>query len=281
MAHELILKLQDEAELDLVEISVVLEQLHVKLLTISNTLRDVTAREKSDRRSVLEAFRTLTIAVSSIDEYVGRLLLQPGNPEDSLCLRAIHENKWSKGLLHHYLPRLLLRDEMRRLFRILQVDLPFKILEKMEKEWKTLIGCEKGVLYDHFVLSLFPFLVFTENSVESISTAFYRLLCDLNEVSLLTVKMLEEGMQVVTKTWLAVVDKPSLLSPEQVSVLLRDMLHLNEKDTVVELSDFLGGCIIQTQGPESLALQRLMGVLFCQCPQLTKCNWKGEMPFSV
>lgn len=65
MAHELILKLQDEAELDLVEISVVLEQLHVKLLTISNTLRDVTAREKSDRRSVLEAFRTLTIAVSS------------------------------------------------------------------------------------------------------------------------------------------------------------------------------------------------------------------------
>ena len=178
MAHELILKLQDEAELDLVEISVVLEQLHVKLLTISNTLRDVTAREKSDR---------------SIDEYVSRLLLQPGNPEDSLCLRAIHENKWSKGLLHHYLPRLLLRDEMRRLFRILQVDLPFKILEKMEKEWKTLIGCEKGVLYDHFVLSLFPFLVFTENSVESISTAFYRLLCVLNEVSVLTVKMLDPG----------------------------------------------------------------------------------------
>ena len=261
------------------EISAVLEQLHAQFLSISSTLRDVTAREKSDRRSVFEAFRTLTIAVSSIDAYLSTLLLKPGDPDESLCLRAIHENKWSQGLLHRYLPRLLLRDEMRRLFRILQVRLPFKILERMEKEWKTLIGCEKGVLYDHFVLSLFPFLVFTENSVESVSSAFYRLLCELNEVSVLTVKMLEEGVQIVIKTWLAVIDKPSLLSPDQVPVLLRDMLGVDEKDTLVKSVSFLGSCIIQTQTPESLAMQRLMGVLFCQCPQLIKCNWKGEMPF--
>ena len=268
MAQGLIAQLQDQAELDLVEISVVLEELHRQFLSISKTLRDVTAREKSDRRSVLEAFRTLTITVPSIDDFLSMLLLAPGSPEESLCLRAIHENKWEKGLLHRYLPRLLLRDEMRRLFRTLQVHLPFKILEKMEKEWKSLIGCEKGVLYDHFVLSLFPFLVFTEHSVDSVCSAFYRLLCELNEASVLTLEMLEEGIQVVRKTWLAVVDKPSLLSPDQVPVLLRDMLGLSEDSASVDQLDFLGSCIIQTQKPESLAMQRLLGILFCQCPPL-------------
>lgn len=87
------------------------------------------------------------------------------------------------------------------------MDLPFKILEKMEKEWKTLIRLREGRSLRPFrAVSLPVSGVHGELRWNAISTRSTRLLCVLNEVSVLTVKVLEEGIQVVTKTWLAVVE---------------------------------------------------------------------------
>lgn len=274
-------RLKASAEMDLLEINTVVEQLHVELVGMSEIIRHVTAVEKPDRRSLQQAMQTLHIHCVSIDAFIDILLLQPGDPSFSLCQLNVQENGWEHGLLHHRLPRLLLRDEIRRIFRIMEVDLPFKLQERLEEAFQTLLGDTDGVLYEDFVIALFPFFLFTENSVETVSTAFYSLLCVLNDnTNVIKLSTLENAIQIVVKVWLWVVEKTTLLQADQVSMLIRELIDVTEVEESypVRKAVYLGSCILQSRSPSSLGMQRLLSILFCGCPQNIKSIWEGEMP---
>lgn len=54
-------RLKASAEMDLLEINTVVEQLHIELVGMSEVVRHVTAVEKPDRRSLQQAMQTLHI----------------------------------------------------------------------------------------------------------------------------------------------------------------------------------------------------------------------------
>lgn len=170
---------------------------------------------------------------------------------------------------------------MRRLFHLMEVDLPFKLQERLEEVFQTLLGNSDGVLYEDFVTALFPFLLFQENSIETVSTSFYSLLCVLNDnAHVIQLNALEHAIQIVVKMWLWVVEKTTLLQTDQVSVLIRELIDVTEVDGSYPVREaaYLGSCILQSRSPSSLSMQRLLSILFCGCPQNVKSIWEGEMP---
>lgn len=267
--------------MDLLEINTVVEQLHIELVGMSEVVRHITAVEKPDRRSLQQAMQTLHIHCSSIKEFIEMLLLQSGDASSSICQLNIQENGWAQGLLHRHLSPLLLRDEMRRLFHLMEVNLPYKLQERLEEVFRTLLGDSEGVLYEDFVIALFPFLVFPNDSIETVSTAFYSLLCVLNDdAHVIQLSTLEHAIQIVVKIWLWVVEKTALLQKDQVSVLIRELIDVTEVEGSYPVREaaYLGSCILQARSPSSLSMQRLLSILFCGCPQNLKSLWEGEMP---
>lgn len=50
------------------------------------------------------------------------------------------ETQWAEGLLHRTLNRVLLRDELRRLFSLLDLSMPFKAREGFETMMMEVVG---------------------------------------------------------------------------------------------------------------------------------------------
>ena len=299
--------------MDLMDINEIVDHLYQQSVHICNCLRQISNLEKNDMRSVAETLQTTNVSVETVQKLIHKLFLDSSsltewnadpkaeNQKDqgdesalkrnysrvkthpiTLCQLAVQENDWEKGLLHRRLPRLLLRDELRRLFVSLHVLIPFKLQDQLEVELLDLFGDEKQtILYEDVVLSLFPFLVFKEQTVENYSISFYQLMSTLYEHNDLMLKEIEHAVQVVVKMWLWVVRKPQLLGSSQVSYLVQELFEVgNEKpDQIISKPLFLGSYLMQTRSPGTLQMQRLMATLFAAVPNLVRQLWDGEMPF--
>lgn len=295
------------------DINEIVDHLYQQSVHICNCLRQISTREKNETRSVAETLQTTRVAVHTIQKFTHRLFLdgtnlmewntdpKAENQKDqsnesalkrgdlqsksypiTLCQLAVQENGWEKGLLHRRLPRLLLRDELRRLFVSLHISIPLKLQDQLEVEMLDLFGDnERTILYEDVVLSLFPFLVFKESSVENYSISFYQLISTLYEHNDLTLNEIEHAVQVVVKMWLWVVRKPQLLGSSQVSYLVQELFEVSnqQSEQIISKPLFLGSCLMQTRSPGTLQMQRLMATLFAAAPNLVRQLWDGEMPF--
>ena len=105
----------------------------------------------------------------------------------------------------------------------------------------------------------------------------YSILKVLNEGNDLKFKELNEKIQIIVTVVLWITNKETLLSSPQVTLLLHELLEL-EEDAVVTMNDFVGGCMLQSVTPSSLNMQRFIAVLLMQSNGKLRTIWEGEMP---
>lgn len=141
-------RLKEVSEDGILEVAAVVRLLHAELVNFSETLSFVTRSEKADSRPLCEVLRTLSI--DNRDGLFARsLLLAPPAPAQLchfLTEKYVKKSQRSRGLAQVRLNSVLLRDELRRLFSLLQVSLPIHSLVQLEKQLLEEIGAKTEIL---------------------------------------------------------------------------------------------------------------------------------------
>ena len=133
----------EDTEDGLMEVSRVVSLLHEELIAMSATLREVTTQDKNESSSLHEVLQHFTIPLKDANSLLSALLLAPcasDRPPQFLTEQQVAETQWADGFLHHTLNRVLLRDELRRLFSLLDLSLPFKAREGFEAMLMEVVG---------------------------------------------------------------------------------------------------------------------------------------------
>ena len=141
-------KLKEMTEDGILEVPDVVRLLHAELVNFSETLSFVTKTEKTDSRSLSEVL--LTLSLNNRDGFfLHSLLLAPPAPQrvcHFLTEKCAKKSQRSRGLAQVRLNSVLLRDELRRLFSLLQVTLPIHSLVQLEKHLLEEVGGKAEIL---------------------------------------------------------------------------------------------------------------------------------------
>ena len=135
--------LGEDTEDGLMEISDVVSLLHEELIAMSATLREVTSQDKAESCSLHSVLQHFAIPLKDANTLLAALLLAPCASDRApqfLTEQEVAETQWTEGLLHRTLNRVLLRDELRRLFSLLDLSMPFKAREGFETMLMEVVG---------------------------------------------------------------------------------------------------------------------------------------------
>lgn len=141
--------LEEDAEDDLIDIAQVVPRLHDELIGMSTTLRTVTSQDKAEPSSLHDVLQHFTIPLKDANSLLSALLLAPCASDRApqfLTEQVVVEMQWGEGLLHRALNRVLLRDELRRLFSLLELSMPCKAREGFEAMLLEVAGKNDEIL---------------------------------------------------------------------------------------------------------------------------------------
>ena len=107
------------------------------------------------------------------------------------------------------------------------------------------------------------FVSLPQNSVTKMASLYYTVI-DTIANQHVTVKDIEECIQILVRMWLVIVSKESLLSKQQIHSLVLELVKKEEghEDDSISMNGFVGNCVIQALNPSSMNMQRLMDCLF-------------------
>ena len=126
------------------------------------------------------------------------------------------------------------------------------------------------------------FVSLPQNSVTKMASLYYTVI-ETIATQHVTVKDIEECIQILVRMWLVIVSKESLLSKQQIHSLVLELVKKEEghEDDSISMNGFVGNCVIQALNPSSMNMQRLMACLFHSCMDSVRTIWEGEMPECV
>ena len=275
-------QLQSYCDMNMIEVATLVQVIHQELVIKTYQLKSIAASTKIGSNHLLSYLQTFTLSLSAVSKYLLPFLVHAVSDKEECCFiveELVKQKKIRSGLLHLDINRVICRDFMRRMFSLWKIMFPPQLLEDFISLLFQLFGKNYAIQFDTIFQAIMLFVMLPQNSASKMANLYYAVIETISE-NHVTVKAIEDCIQILVKLWLVVVSKQSLLSSQQVHSLVLELVEKEEghEEDVVSMNCFVGNCVIQSINPSSLNMQRLMACLFHSCMDSIRLIWEGEMP---